>query len=61
MSRQEKLIDWYQKELLKDRNEVDIHKQKLIKEILGINKEEIVPKKPERLTLWKRIKKVILG
>ena len=61
MSKEQKLIDWYQKEQLKDLKEIENHKQKLIKEILGTSKEVMFPRKEEKLTLWKRIKKVILG
>jgi hypothetical protein len=56
-------LNWYQNEIKKD--EIDLHneKSKLIKDIVKIKKEDILPKQiiPEKLTLWMRIKKVLMG
>lgn len=56
-----KTLEWYQRELKKDEIELKTQKSKLIKEISELNKEDIIPKPPQKLTLWMRIKKVILG
>ena len=54
------MLNWYEKELMKDKNELDREKNELIKKIKGLKKEDIVPKQ-EKLSLWKRIKKVLMG
>lgn len=55
-----KMLQWYEKELLKDKNELEKEKNDLIKKLKGLSKEDIIPK-PEKLTLWQRIKKVLMG
>jgi hypothetical protein len=44
--------------LKNDKQEIENHKKKLIEELQGLSKEDIVPK-PEKLTLWQRIKKTL--
>jgi len=55
-----KQLDWFQKELMKDKNELEKEKEDFIKQIKQLKKEDIVPK-VEKLSLWKRIKKVLMG
>ncbi len=55
-----KMIQWYEKELLKDKIELDKEKNDLIKKLKGLSKDDIIPK-PVKLTLWQRIKKVLMG
>ena len=59
----EKHLEWLKSETEKDI--IDLEKEKLdyINQIRKIKKDEIVkPKnKVEKLTLWKRIKKVLMG
>lgn len=50
-----KQLDWFQKELMKDKNELEKEKEDFIKQIKQLKKEDIVPK-VEKLSLWKRIK-----
>jgi len=59
-TRGEQSINWLKSELEKDRIELENEKKKLIKSIKDLKKENIVKQK-ERLTLWKRIKKVMMG
>lgn len=51
--------------LLKDRikyqNELENEKKQFISQIKQKQKEDILPKKPEKLSLWKRIVKVLMG
>ncbi len=54
------MLQWYEKELLKDKNELEKEKNDLIKKLKGLSKDDIIPK-PEKLTLWQRIKKVLMG
>lgn len=54
-----------EKWLERDRNRMfaELEQQKLqfIKNIKQKNKEDILPKKPEKKSLWKRIIKVLMG
>jgi len=59
-TRGEQSINWLKSELEKDRIELENEKKKLIESIKDLKKENIVKQK-ERLTLWKRIKKVMTG
>jgi hypothetical protein len=52
---------WLEKEILKDEVKLIKEKNDFINEIKKFNKEDIVPKKPKKLTLWQRIKKVLMG
>tara|TARA_R110000868_G_scaffold31752_2_gene116247 strand:- start:467 stop:610 length:144 start_codon:yes stop_codon:yes gene_type:complete len=44
----------------KDKMQLDKEKQEIIESLKHLKKEEIIKPK-EELTLWKRIKKVLLG
>jgi len=50
-----------EKERSKMELELDREKRQFIDKIKNINKEDILPKKPEKLSLWKRIIKVLMG
>jgi len=54
-------IEWLNNELEKDRIEVERNKSKFIDQIKKLKKEDIVKVNVEKMTLWKRIKKVLLG
>jgi hypothetical protein len=58
--RSQQLINWFNSEKLKDQRELDINKKKLIADIKKIKKEELFPK-PKKLTLWQKIKILLLG
>jgi len=53
-------LNWLESEKLKDNKEIENTKRKYIEEIRNIKKEElfVIPKK---LTLWQKIKILILG
>jgi hypothetical protein len=55
--------DWLRNEIKKDEKELENEKLKFLKEIKKFKKEDIVPLKKEtpKLTLWMRIKKVLMG
>lgn len=57
-ARENKIVEWYKSELRKDAIQLSKEKKKMIEELKSIKKEEII-KQPEKLTLWKRIKKVL--
>ena len=56
MSRLSKLVTWLNNEITKDDKDLQVEKSKFISEIKSIKKEDLFRK--EKLTLWKRIKKV---
>lgn len=55
----EKLLQSYQEDLKKNKDDLDKEKYKLIENIKKIKKEDIFKKTEVKLTLWQRIKKVI--
>lgn len=60
LTREEKAIDWLKSELEKDKKELEIEKLRMIESLKDFKKDEIVIKK-EKLTLWERVKKVLMG
>jgi hypothetical protein len=48
------------REVNKDNVELELEKQKLINQLKNIKKEDIIPLKPKKLTLWQRIRKVLM-
>ena len=58
--RSQHLLNWLTSEKLKDQRELDREKEKIIKQIKVIEKENLFPK-PVKLSLWKKIKILILG
>jgi hypothetical protein len=45
---------------LKDQRELDRNKEKIANEIKKITKEDLFPK-PKKLTIWQKIKVILLG
>ena len=45
----------------KDKQELEYEKLKFIQEIKKTKKEEILPQPKKKLSLWQRIKKVLMG
>ena len=58
--RSQQLLNWFNSEKLKDQRELDKEKEKIIKEIKGLKKDELFPK-PVKLSLWQKIKIILLG
>lgn len=54
-------LDWLQKEIQKDKIELETEKSNFINELKKYKKEDILPVKPKKLTIWQRIKKVLMG
>lgn len=50
-----------QKDRIKYQIELENEKKQFISQIKEKQKEDILPKKPEKLSLWKRIVKVLMG
>ena len=59
-TREEQAIDWLKNEIQKDKTDLDKEKQKFIESLKNFRKEDITKPK-EKLTLWKKIKKVLTG
>lgn len=57
-TKEDKILNWYESELKKDAIQLSKEKNKMIEELKLIQKKDII-KEPEKLTLWKRIKKVL--
>ena len=58
--RSQQLLNWFNSEKLKDQRELDREKEKMVKQIKGIKKDDLFTK-PVKLSLWKRIKIILLG
>ena len=58
--RQEKILQWLNSEKAKDKKELEKEKENFIKQIKKFKKEDFFPK-PKKLTLWQKIKILILG
>ena len=56
----EKNIEWLKNEILLDQQQLEREKKQFIQQIKNFKREEILPKE-EKQTLWKRLKKVIMG
>ena len=58
--RGQQLLNWFNSEKLKDKRELDRNKEKMIREIKGLDKEILFPK-PKKLSIWKKLKIILLG
>lgn len=58
--RNQNLLNWLRSEKLKDSREIENEKKKIIRELKGLKKEQMFPK-PEKMSLWKKIRVLILG
>ena len=58
--RNQQLVNWLNNEKRKDKIQLDKSKERLINEISGLKKNEMF-KLPEKISLWKRIRIMILG
>lgn len=61
-SRLEGMQQWLNNEIEKDQLDLINEKKRFIDQIKKINKEDIIPVKKEiKLTIWQKIKKVLMG
>ena len=56
----QRMLNWLENEKKRDNLEEKSYKNKILKEIKGLNKNELFPV-PKKTTLWQKIKIVILG
>jgi hypothetical protein len=59
-NRNQSILNWLESEKLKDSKDIENIKRKYIQEIKGIKKEEMF-QEPKKLTLWQKIKILLLG
>lgn len=59
-TKEEQAIDWLKSEIEKDKLQLENEKKRLIESLREFNKEDIV-KPVKKLTLWQKIKKVLLA
>jgi hypothetical protein len=59
-NRNQSILNWLESEKLKDSKDIENTKRKYIEEIRNIKKEELFVT-PKKLTLWQKIKILILG
>ena len=55
----QKLLQDYEKELLKNKNELDNEKKQFIRQIKKFDKDEIKNYTQEKITIWQRIRKTL--
>ena len=56
----QRLLSWLESEKKKDDITERVYKEKIIQEVKSLKKENIFKKK-EKLTIWQRIKRTLLG
>jgi hypothetical protein len=54
-------LNWLERMKMKDKTEIDNQKKRIINQIKHLDKSDILPKPTKKLTIWKRIKKVLMG
>jgi hypothetical protein len=59
--RTKKILNWYENEIKRDAKELDNEKAQFINSIKKFDKQDILPEKPKKLSLWQRIMKVLIG
>ena len=61
--RSHQALKWLEKEQEKDNLEIKSFRDKLIKEIKGLNKDDLFKKEEpvKKLTIWQKIRKMIWG
>jgi hypothetical protein len=53
-------LNWFNSEKLKDQRDLNKNKEKLVREIKGLRKEDLFPA-PVKISLWNKIKIILLG
>lgn len=60
MTKNQKLLNWLEKEKKKDDLQEYHYKQKIVNQMKQIKKEDLFIK-PEKPTLWQKMKRIFLG
>jgi hypothetical protein len=63
MKKKSNQLKWLETQIKKDENDLINEKNQFIRQIKKLKKEDILPKveKPKKLTLWEKIKRVLMG
>jgi hypothetical protein len=56
---EERLLEQLNKERYKDNEFLEQDKKRLIQQLKSLKKEDVLPKKPKKISLWKRIRMVL--
>ena len=59
-SKLESEIDWLKNEIERDSQDLNFEKNNFINKIKELKKEDLLPKKPKKLTLWEKLKKILM-
>jgi hypothetical protein len=59
-SKLEAELDWLKNEIERDSKDLNFEKNNFINKIKELKKEDILPKKPKKLTLWEKLKKILM-
>lgn len=57
----EKIQEWLKSEINKDKTEIEKLKKEIIQDIKATKKEKIFIKEEEKISLWQKFKKVLMG
>lgn len=61
MNDKEKIQEWLKSEINKDKTEIEKLKKEIIQDIKATKKEKIFIKEEEKISLWQKFKKVLMG
>ena len=61
VTEKDKNLQWLKNEIESDEKQLQKEKLDFISEIKKIKKQEIVPTNEQKISLWQRMKKVLLG
>ena len=59
MKQKETQMRWLMNEIKKDEEDLEREKLEFISKIKNLKKENILPNKPKKLSLWQRIKMIL--
>lgn len=59
--RYQKILNWLEREKIKDKIQLDKSKMDIVNQLKGINKEQLFVQPTTKKTLWQRIRKTIWG
>ena len=57
----EQQLEWLMREMSRDKIDLEKEKNDFIQGIKKLKKEEILPEKPKKISLWQRLKMTLMG
>ncbi len=61
LTEKEKSLQWLKNEFEQDDKQLQREKMEFISQIKQLKKQDIIPIKEEKISIWQRLKKVLLG